>query len=502
MKAKFTTDERGVSEVIGAILVFGLLVALMAIIQTQAIPAANQEVEFNHNQEVQGDLVKFHQVASEVATRGTGESVSIKAGTGYPTRLLFFNPPRATGSISTSDNRTAELRNLEATDAEVADYLNGTTKDLGTRNLEYAVNYHEFQGAPVTRYEYGILYNEHENATIIKNPGSVVDDTDINLFFVAGNYTRTTGRAQSLDIRPVSAPARPITVTGQGNNNITLVLPTNLSIAKWKDLYENQGTVLGISDGPRPGTVRIDLDGSRRYTLRIAGLGLEQGVQKPKARYIVPADDGSTTVGAGDQAIVKYEVRDRYNNPVSGVDVDITLPNGTVVTEQTDGDGRVTFPVTPSNPTFVEGRLSGCTTGPECTANFRVQVANLNPNPSSGVRLTEADDAPILGLIATANAGMTFESSNGTRSMDQIRFNHYHPDPNGHSPVEMSDGSTSITAQIGGPFVDVPDAMDDITTTGTSYDLTFGGSVGSDHYWIVTIIYENGERALYFASPQ
>ena len=59
-KLNFDSDERGVSEVLGAILVFGILVVLLATIQTQAIPAANEQVEFNHNQEVQSDLVGFN----------------------------------------------------------------------------------------------------------------------------------------------------------------------------------------------------------------------------------------------------------------------------------------------------------------------------------------------------------------------------------------------------------------------------------------------------------
>ena len=498
---QFRHDNRGVSEVIGAILVFGLLIGLMAIIQTQAVPASNQEVEFNHNQEVQGDLVKFHQVASEVATRGTGESVSIQSGTGYPTRMLFFNPPRATGSLSTSEARTATIQNVKATEPETADYLDGSTQNLDTRNFEYAVDYNEYQDAPVTRYEYGVLYNEHKNATIVQNPGSVVDDTDINLFFMAGNYSRTSGSAQSLDIRPVSAPARPVTVTGNGGNDIRLVLPTNLSLDQWRDLYEDQDTVNSINEGPRPGTIEIVLDGNERYTLRMAGLGLEQGVKKPEAHYIVPADDGSTTVGAGDDAIVKYEVRDRYNNPVSGVDVEITLPNGTVVTEQTDGEGRVTYPVSPGNPTFVTGNISGCS-GSRCGANFRVQVSNLNPNPSSGVKLTSASADGLLGLID--NSGMTFESSNGNRTMDKIRFHHYHPDPNGHSPVTLVDptGDTVSNIEIGGQFVNVPGNITEISEDGTQYGLKFDQSVESDEYWLVTIIFKNGERALYFASPQ
>lgn len=495
MTRQLTTDERGVSEVIGAILVFGLLISLVALMQTYAIPSANQEVEFNHNLEVQGDLVDFHQRVTTVALQGSGESVSVQAGTSYPSRLLFFNPPNPTGTLQTSERRNAEIQNIEATEPEVEDYLGGSTLQLDSRSFEYNVNYNEYRNPPTTRYEYGVLYNVHQNATLNQNPGSVIDDRNINLVFMAGNYSETSSQAQSLDVRPVSAPARPVTVTGQGGNNITLVLPTQMNVSEWEDLYEDQSTVLGITDGPSPDTVKINLNGTQTYTLRMARVGLERGVQKPDAHYIVPVGDGVSTIGAGDNATVKYEVRDEFNNPVSGANVTIS---GT--RKQTDGNGRVKKKVSPGSPTTVRASIDGCTAGARCEADYRVEVTDLNPNPSGGVRLVDTSDSPVLLIFPTGDASMEFESTNGTKSIDKVRFNHYHPDPDAHSPVEMGTASGTITADIGGDFVD-GSSLEDITTGGTTYDLTFDDTVSGGDFWIITLIFEDGDRGLYFASP-
>lgn len=513
-KTGFAYDRRGVSEVIGSILVFGLVVGLLAIIQTQGIPAANQQVEFNHNQEVQGDLVEFHQVSSQIATRGTGESVSIQAGTGYPSRLLFFNPPRVTGSISTSQQGTVEIRNVSSTDPEVDDYLEdaGRNLSLESRTFRYQANYNELEGTPTTRYEYGILYNEYSDATTIQNPGSVIDDTDINLVFMAGDYSRSNGAAQSLDIRPVSAPARPVTIEGEGGNDIELVLPTDMPVGDWKELYLDQGSVLGVSEGPESGTVKITLDGDKRYTLRMAKLGLEPGIPKPDAHYIVPADDGVTTIGAGQTGTVKYEVRDEYNNPVSGVDVEITLPNGTNVTKTTDGDGRVARSVTSEQRVGVNAKIDACSSGEaRCSAEYLVQVSDLNPNPATGVILRNATTAevaaPLLDLtIAGDEMGFILESEDENMSMTRFRINHYHSDPGGHSPVTLTDedGNQVSDMNIGGEFVDADDGLDqlnEVKTSGSAYKLTFNENVETDHYVVLTVVYENNERALYFASP-
>ena len=495
---QFTNDNRAVSEVIGAILVFGLLIALMAIIQTQAVPAANQQVEFDHNQEVQGDLAKFHERVSRVSLSGAGESVNIQAGTGYPSRMVFFNPPRATGTISTSDAGTATLENVRATEPEVRHYLNGShTVNLESRTFEYRVNYNEFQNSPTSRYEYGILYNEHKNATIVHNSGTVIDDTNINLVFMAGNYSESSGTGQSVDIEPVSAPARPVTVTGDGND-INITLPTDMPIQKWEDLYGDQSHVT-INNAS--GDVKITLDGDRKYTLRMAGIGLESGIKKPSAHYIVPADDGVATIGAGDNATVKYEVRDKYNNPVDGVNVTIDGK-----TKQTDGEGRVTKTVSPGSPATFNGTIKGCTAGPRCHADFRVQVTDLNPNPSSGVRLVEASETSLLGLSLSSASGITFESQSESVNMTQFRINHYHPNPESHSPVELrdSDGNSVSGIEIGGRFVNESDGLDNINPvepSGTSYDLLFDSGVDSSEYYVLTIVFENGERSLYFVSP-
>lgn len=94
-------DTRGVSEVLGAVLVFGLVVALIAVIQIHGIPPANEQVELNHNQEVDDDFAELH---SGLLNAGAGESytATVTLGTTYPNRFLFINPPAPQGSLRTS----------------------------------------------------------------------------------------------------------------------------------------------------------------------------------------------------------------------------------------------------------------------------------------------------------------------------------------------------------------------------------------------------------------
>jgi hypothetical protein len=510
----FITDNRGVSEVIGAILVFGVLIALLAILQTQAIPAANQQVEFDHNQEVQGDLIKFHQTADEVATSGEKQSVRIKTGTGYPSRLLFYSPPSATGQLSTTENRTVTITNASATEPEVNDYMTGSNLTLPSRNLRYSVNYNYLDDAPTTRYEYGILYNNFSDATIIENPGSVIDDTDINLNFMAGNYSESGGLTQSVSVRSVSSPARPVTIEGENDDNITLELPTQLSLSKWEQIVGSQSTVVNVSK-PTNDTVRIVLDGSERYTLRMSRLGLEPGVEKPEAHYIVPADEGVSDVGPDGNATVSFEVRDKYNNPVAGQEVNITLAGQSKVVN-TNREGRASMSISATSTGTATGQIVGCTGSDRCTAEFNVNVLNTGGmiNPSSGVRLQNATLQSSIslgnvvgGLVGEGASGsavdMEFDVSNNLE-FAAVRVNFYGKNGDGSPPATwaMEDNDASMNGDVSGEY-------DSSTTLDPSDDITvaFGDgsgsrySVSSDDYFVVSVILSNGEQAIYFVSP-
>jgi FlaG/FlaF family flagellin (archaellin) len=529
-KLNFDSDERGVSEVLGAILVFGILVVLLGIIQTQAVPAQNQEVEFQHNLDVQGDLIEFQQTASDVTADGNERSVTFKSGTGYPSRLLFFNPPRVQGTVETSEQAEVTLENVEATNDEVNNYFEdtnngpgGNTLTLDTRRLQYRVNYNELPSEPVSRYEYGFLYNyfEDEDEYIVQNNGNVIDGTTINLRFLAGDYSKTSGSEQSLNVQPVSAPARSVRVTGTAGNNIFITLPTALDINVWQNEYG--GAVAGITPGPGD-TVRIELDGSQTYNLRMSALALESGVDEPGPYYIVPTRDGVTNAAPSETASIQYEVRDEYNNPVADAEVEITDPNGVVASGTTDDEGRFSTTVTTAESKQFTAELVGASateaecsqaTDSRCEADFLVQVPALNLNPSAGVQLSDAttqDPDPntrtgtggaVDCTLVSCKADVTFENTNSQEvGMDLLRVNHYNPDPQGHTDVDVSIGSSMITAEIGGASVDATPLRNIPATSSETYTFTFQGEVHEGDYFVVTIIYDNNERALYFISPK
>lgn len=520
------TDNRGVSEVVGAILVFGVLIALLAIMQTQAIPAANQEVEFDHNQVVQGDMVKFHERASRVVASGSDESISVQVGTTYPTRLLFFNPRAPAGSIETSEDEQVTIENIQAENDQIAQYFGGDITDLSTRTIRYEPNYNEYENAPATVYEHGVLYNEFEDDYVFKNQGTVVDGRNINLHFAAGEYANTAPGSVSLDITAVSAPARPVSVRSLDSDEpINITLPTQLPQEAWEDILDEEDHVVpgSVAVDEDAGTVFFQLEEGVAYSLRMSQVGLERGIEEPGPEYIVPAEGDSIDIVQGGSGTAQFEVRDRYNNPVSGVDVAIETEGGTQIAEgSTDSEGRLSTSVSPDGDTTLVGSISDCNED-QCEAELDVNVFDTSINPSSRVELVDAaidPDVEFLGLpFITGDyegAKTTFKSEGLTYNPDRMRISHYHKD-SGEAPevayisedseIDTDDPSTyAAEMDISGGFESV-DELPAIDENEQDYFFAFDTDedVERGDFFVIEFVYSNQEgresRSLYFVSP-
>ena len=360
---RFTADERGVSEVVGAILVFGVVVALLAIIQSQAVPAANKAVEFNHNQEVQGDIVDLQEAASRSGALGTSETVKIRAGTTYPSRLFFFNPSPPSGSIQTEKGPDVKLRNVEAKDSEIRQYLGGGTKTLETKRFSYTPNYNEYRNPPTSTLEYGVLYNQYDNEeNVIVNEGSVVRGNQITLTFFGGELSQGESGPVSLETRPASAPARTVSVQPFLGNDIEIKLPTKLSATTWEtDILGGEDNVRRVDPVTGEDAVVLVLKGTQdTYDLRMSVVGIGPNSPNPDSAYMISRDGSLVTTGQSTPALVTLEVRDKYNNPVANEEIELNLiaegggqPTGSLAQSSvtTNRQGQATVEYEPDDST-------------------------------------------------------------------------------------------------------------------------------------------------------
>jgi len=365
---QFGDDERGAAIQIGAVLLFGMLIISMATYQATVVPNQNKEIEFNHNQEVQGQMQDLRNTVVSVPGGGNGGSVTLDLGTTYPSRTLFVNPGPPSGSLRTvgtnDTNVDVSVVNAAATD-ETGDFWNGDARNFTTGALVYEPRYHEYQNPPTTVYEHSLLYNQFRDENLTVSDQTIVNDRQITLVTLDGNLSEDRSDSTSVTARPISASDNTVAVEADGGP-INITLPTRLDNDTWSEALREQyvsngGHVAGqyyesVSGEPY-GLLTIELEEGETYDLQMARVGVGSGASaESSGRYIVDVAGDGETVAPNENQTLAVEVRDRYNNPISGqqVNASVTQGGGTVTPAQqnTSSDGRATF-------TYEAGSTSG-----------------------------------------------------------------------------------------------------------------------------------------------
>lgn len=398
-----THGERGVSEVLGAILVFGLVLVVLALIQVSAVPAANQQIEYEHSQRIDGDFQQLDNAIDEAAVDGFRSSTPLELGTRYPVRLFLLNPGPVSGDIRTNAAEV-QLAGFNATNRETDDYLRESLPAFETQDVAYRARYNEYRGAPRIGYEGGIFYERYAaNAggrDVLVDRGALVSGRRITLVTLDTSLSTQQVDELSLDAVPVSSSTQPVSVQAPAGG-ASITVETSLSEATWKnevletefdpngnqpDRYVSaiECTVAGYSDESEPcnGTLEITFE-QGTYDLRMAKVGLGSGFDEEGPRYLTTVSGDGSTVTDDQTQQLSVEVRDRYNNPVSGVDVSFSGTGGSLsaptVTSNEDGQASVVFsPSNVNNPTqrTVVATIAGG--GEERRVEFGVTVSPGN----------------------------------------------------------------------------------------------------------------------------
>lgn len=548
-------DERGVSEILGAILVFALFVAVLVLLQANAVPAENAQIEFEHSQRAQGDIQTLDSNVDRTAAFGTTGSVGIEAGVRYPTRLLLFNPGPVTGTLRTTDGGAVALGNLEAVDPETRQYLQPGVDPFPTRTLSYRASYNVYDDAPTTRLQTGVLFNRFPSGgTTVLDEGDLVTGRRISLVTLAGNLSTTRSGTVTLSTIPLSAPTQRVPVRGANGNPITIDVPTNLSERTWRqDLlaaeYDpaadpgNDRYVQSVDcqsgapeTEPCDGLMRITLEPGVTYELAMAKVGVANDGETPGPYYVTPLTGTNTVIESGDADELVVQVRDRYNNPVSGVEVTFTTQaaagtflrnDASQITVETDENGRAAAVFRaaadfsgPANVTASAGDLSddGTTVDDYELATFDGLVVE-DPDaddPEPGINPFDRRGSLVLFDVEQLDAStfrleFTNIGQNTTQTLTDARLNFYYSSRQGDpakAPVPVTARFEGSLLRIRGPYENVPDVTvgpgNSTNVTVRFYDNSSGTSlydnINSDDFFVLSAVV-NGETSSYFVAP-
>jgi len=159
---------------------------------------------------------------------------------------------------------------------------------------------------------------------------TLIDGWDITLVTLDGSLSETGSDAASVDTHPISVSDTVVPIESSGGS-ITLTLPTTLLESRWNDLPSGAKFVKSISynNSTSPNRVTIRLKRNETYRLRMAKIGVGSGASSTSAAYLTTIPGFTGPVAENDTRQVCVEVRDRYNNPIQGEMVNLTImPTG------------------------------------------------------------------------------------------------------------------------------------------------------------------------------
>lgn len=542
------TDDRAISEILGSIFVFALALSVITAVQVYAIPNANQAVEYDHNERVQADLQQLGTAAALVAVTDDPQLVTIEAGTRYPSRLLFYNPPPVTGSLRTEPvgTGTVILANATAVDPTVTPVFDGSTRTYATERLVYRPAYNEYTTAPVTSFDHSALSNRFDaDVTLPVSDGAFIEGDRITLLLLSGRVAEDTTGSVSLSVVPISTPVEPTLITGVAGRNVTLTLPTRVPLAAWEERLaaeRRDGSVLAVRAVDRT-TVSVVLDGTRTYELRIARIGLSTAApaeSRPAPQYLLASDGDGATLTPGETRTLRVQVRDAYGNPVRNVQVNASADQGTLAATsvRTDlagearflytapvVDGAVTdsvdasFTVDPADGTAFDAAAPGnvtLTVLVEPESESENAAGDINPNTANTVVLVD-EVLGSDGCVSNADCNVTVTLNNTHAvpvTVSQVRYNFYSVDKQGQSSAGQSPEYVVVGdgqyLQMRGPFTAVdglalPPGENRLSMRFVVDEAGTPFSVAEGDFFIISVRYvrEGGDSftATYFVAP-
>jgi hypothetical protein len=528
--ASRTGPARGVSPLIGFVLLFGLLVTTLAVVQLTAVPIWNEADELQHSGRVMKGVEELATVVRDVAVTGLRDSVTVELGVQYTTRPFLLNPPNPTGTLTTTPRREANIANAVAIDPEVRDHLDGGGFRYDTVGVVYEPDYNEYQRAPDVVYHGGHVLNRFSSGSALLAQTPVVDGRRIALTALDGSFSRSGADSMVVDAVPLSAPARPVAVRAPPGENLTITLPTTLSADQWSDVLDGESVEEGgfvddldVGDGEATITLLGERDGQRvTYELALAKVGVERGYDRESVRYLAPPPGHSSqlVVEAGQRTDIAVEARDRFNAPVSGVNVSFAL----------DGEGVLTRT---SDETTTDGRAGSTFVAPDEVGNatvtasygflererveFDVDVVSsaaaagqtvLQPNRPGSVALLDAAIDEQGCRKDVCDVTLTFDNrASEDKTIEEMRLTFYgetffSSQPKPRTVETMTVDGVQMTNS--GPYRTVSVTL---PPGASAVEATFEGSSQSTELiepgdiFVISAVYGDGEEAVYFAGP-
>jgi len=370
-------DNRAVAVPVAAVLALGFLILGLTVYQATVVPAETAEVEHEHSTTISSQFAGLADSIETTASDGSTTPSTIRLGVQYPFRTFVVGPSQSGGTVETAPLGTVQLEN--------ASYPNTANPDrvYATSGIRYTPTYSQYDVGAETWLEHGVAVRRADSGSAVGfSEQYLIDGSQLSLPVLNGSLSRSGSDRTTVPNRPVSVSETTVEVRPNESGPLTLVAPTRLDEPTWNRLLAAErtpdGQITDITVTDQAGTdtdeLRITLaNGS--YDLDVASIGVTDRVEDPEPAYLFERTQDQT-VRAGMTVPVSVEVRDRYDNPTSGVRVDFSADGDELGTVQSDERGIATYEYTVSGSDTVD--ITAETADPESSVEsvaIRLRIA-------------------------------------------------------------------------------------------------------------------------------
>lgn len=231
MKAgKLWAEEKGVSVVLGALIIFASVLALYSSLQVSQVPLWNTSEEQTHLFDVYGDMRVLKGAIGSVAAIGAPRSSDIRMGTRFSNRLIFFNPRQGVAGNLTRENVPITVQYAMDTPGTPT-----YTESYTSTRLIYEVL--GTVRSPRLVYEHGLIIQDWQTTSFTRDEQVLLVGDDMFIPWVTGEITiGSTMLRELVNIKPPTSD-----VTRRKILSATVTLGTNYPQV-WQEILQGTST--------------------------------------------------------------------------------------------------------------------------------------------------------------------------------------------------------------------------------------------------------------------
>jgi len=338
-------DSKGVSPLIGFVLLLAIIMGFIGIVQSSWVPEWNKAVEAEHLSDLESEISEIPKIMFISATTGKQGAVSVDAGCEYPSRVFLINPPTASTTLTAAPLWINITFNETLPNGNTFHYTN----NFSTHAIIIQPNYFYIQ-RPEVIIEHSAIVKASENSVIdVSSPISFAKNK-VHLFILNSTFSSISStRTLSLHFNPVSYGGEVFV------ENTTITIKVLDETFNWwnntlKDIF-GAGNVTADESSKEIAIKLYNSTLSLSYLIAQASSGGSVEVSSETAPYrLQPLSESNYTVYKGTTIPLGVRVVDKFNNPVRNVNVSINDSCHDILTKTTNDKGEVWYYFSADSP--------------------------------------------------------------------------------------------------------------------------------------------------------